>query len=58
MAKLFIFVGMTKPKEAQSLAEPAQLIYKSQQLEITWADQPKFNTTTQLEPIPIKSQLV
>ena len=31
MAKLFIFVGMTKPKEAQlqSLAKPAQLMYKS-----------------------------
>ena len=25
-----IFVGMTKPKEAQNLAEPAQLIHKSQ----------------------------
>ena len=31
MAKLFILVGMTKPKEAQlqNLAEPAQLTYKS-----------------------------
>ena len=37
MVKLCIFVGKTKPKEAQlqSLAEPAQLTYKSQQLKLT-----------------------
>ena len=37
MAKLFILVGMTKLKEAQlqSLAEPTQLTYKSQQLKLT-----------------------
>ena len=37
MAKPFIFVGITKPKEAQlqSPAEPTQLIYKSQQLKLT-----------------------
>ena len=37
MAKPFIFVGMAKPKEAQlqSLAKPAQIIYKSQQLKLT-----------------------
>ena len=37
MTKLFIFVGMTKPKETQlqSLVEPAQLTYKSQQLKLT-----------------------
>ena len=34
MAKPFIFVGMTKPKNAQSPAELAQLIYKSQQLKL------------------------
>ena len=36
MAKLFIFVRMTKPKEAQlqSLAELAQLTQKSQQLKL------------------------
>ena len=58
--KTLHFVGITKPKEAQlqSPAEPTQPIHKSQQLEITWADQPNFSTTKQLEPIPIKSQLV
>ena len=37
MAKPFIFVGITKPKEAQlqSPAEPTQLIYKSQQVKLT-----------------------
>ena len=37
MAKLFIFVGMTKPKEAQLQrpAEPVQPIYKSQKLKLT-----------------------
>ena len=37
MAKPFIFVGITKPKEAQlqSPIEPTQLIYKSQQLKLT-----------------------
>ena len=43
--KTLHFVVITKPKEAQlqSLAEPAQPTHKSQQLEVTWADQPNFN---------------
>ena len=47
MAKPFIFVGMTKLKEAQlqSPAELAQLIHKSQQLKLKWADQLDFSTT-------------
>ena len=47
MTKLFIFVVMTKPKEAQlqSLAKPTQLTYKSQQLKLTWAIQSSFSTT-------------
>ena len=47
MAKPFIFVRMTKPKEVQlqNPAEPAQLIHKSQQLKLTGADQPDFSTT-------------
>ena len=47
MAKPFIFVGMSKPKEAQlqSLAELAQLIYKSHKLKLTWADQSSLSTT-------------
>ena len=57
MAKLFILVGMTKPKETQlqSLAKPAQLTYKSQQLKLTRAVQSSFSTTWQLEPITINS---
>ena len=37
MAKPFIFVEITKPKEAQlqSPVEPTQLIYKSQQVKLT-----------------------
>ena len=39
MAKLFIFVRLTKPKEAQlqSPTDPAQLTYKSQQLKLMCA---------------------